>query len=96
MCPTLDCKKGGLTTARHKNLRDEVVDLASKAFTPTHVCEDPNIHIGCTMCGGNEDLKGSPLKYKGEMKGDILITDIWMQGTETIHGMRVVNTDATS
>ena len=32
-----DCKKGGLVTARHNELRDGVADLAGKAFTPSHV-----------------------------------------------------------
>ena len=37
----LDCKKGGLVTARHNKLCDGVADLASKAFTPAHVRDDP-------------------------------------------------------
>ena len=37
----LDCKKGGLVTARHNELRDGVEYLAGKAFTPTHVSDDP-------------------------------------------------------
>ena len=36
----LDCKKGDLVTARHNVLRDEVADLAGKAFTPSHVSND--------------------------------------------------------
>ena len=39
----LDCKKGGLVTARHNKLSDGVADLAGKAFTPSHVCDDPLI-----------------------------------------------------
>ena len=39
----LDCKKGGLVTARHNELRDGVADLAGKAFTPAHVPNDPLI-----------------------------------------------------
>ena len=33
----LDCKRGGLVTARHNELRDGVADLSGKAFTPSHV-----------------------------------------------------------
>ena len=29
-----------------------------------------------------------------DQKGDFLIWDLWQQGTESVHGMRVVNTDA--
>ena len=32
----LDCKKGGLVTACHNELRDRVTDLAGKAFTTSH------------------------------------------------------------
>ena len=40
----LDCKKGGLVTARHNELRDGVADLAGKAFTPSHVRDNPLIY----------------------------------------------------
>ena len=36
----LDCKKGGLVTARHNDLRDGVADLAGKNFTPSHIRDD--------------------------------------------------------
>ena len=42
----LDCKKGGLVTARHNELRDGVSDLAGKALTPSHVRDDPLIYSG--------------------------------------------------
>ena len=42
----LDCKKGGLITAHHNEIRDGVADLAGKAFTPTHVRDDPLIFSG--------------------------------------------------
>ena len=48
------------------------------------------------MCGGKYKLEGSSSKDKGELKGDLLIRDLWTQGTDSIHDMCVVNTDATS
>ena len=39
----LDCKKGGLVTARHNELNDGVADLAGKAFTPARVRDNPLI-----------------------------------------------------
>ena len=39
----LDCKKGGLITARQNELRDGVANLASKAFTPMHMRDDQNV-----------------------------------------------------
>ena len=31
-----------------------------------------------------------------EQKGDLLIRDLWQQGTDSVYDMRVVNTDALS
>ena len=31
-----------------------------------------------------------------EQKGDLIIRDLWQQGTDSVHDMRVVNTDALS
>ena len=31
-----------------------------------------------------------------EQKGNLLIRDLWQQGTDSVHDMRVVNTDALS
>ena len=36
ICHALDCKRGGLFTARRNELRDRVTDLDGKAFTPSH------------------------------------------------------------
>ena len=33
---------------------------------------------------------------KGELKRDLLIRDLWVQGMNSIHDMNVMNTDATS
>jgi hypothetical protein len=33
----LECKKGGLVISRHNEIQDELVDLASKALTPSAV-----------------------------------------------------------
>ena len=51
ICHNLDCKKGGLITARHNELRDGVADLAGKAFTPAHVHDDPKIFTGRAVQG---------------------------------------------
>ena len=49
ICHILDCKRGGLVTAGHNEIRDGVADLAGKAFTPSHVRNDPLIYQGCAM-----------------------------------------------
>ena len=40
--------------------------------------------------------KGAPPPDKGEEKEYILIQELWTHGTDSIHNMRVVNTDAIS
>ena len=57
----LDCKKGGLVTARHNELCDRVVDLAGKAFTHAHVCDNPLIYSGRAMCRTKPKPSGSNL-----------------------------------
>ena len=52
MCHALDCNKVGLITARHNNLRYGVSDLSGKAFTPTHVRDDPKTFTGRIVQGG--------------------------------------------
>ena len=82
----LDCKKGGLVTARHNDLRDGVADLSGKAFTPAHVREDPLIYSGCAMSrtkpmpAGSNISKSSETRTAApevtEQKGDLLIRDL--------------------
>ena len=60
ICHTLDCKNGGLVTACHNKIHDGVFDHAVKAFTPTHMRDDPKIYTGCAVHGGKENLKESP------------------------------------
>ena len=43
-----------------------------------------------------DKLKGSPSKDKEDLKGDLLINYLWTKGTDSIHDIRVVNTDPTT
>ena len=81
--------------ARHNELCDKIVNLAGKSFTPTHVRNDPEIYTGYAVHRGKENIKESPSNYLGELKGYLLIKDLWTQGTVSIHNTRVVDTDAT-
>ena len=91
-------------TARHNELRDGVADLASRAFTPTHVRNDPLIYQGCAVTRkkaqpagpGGSTAPGTSPPGESEQTGDLLIRDLCKNGTDSIHGMRVVNTDAKS
>ena len=100
---SLDCKKGGLVTACHNELRDGVADLAGKAFTLSHVRDDPLIYSGRAVSRMKPTLAGSTKPNPTietpaapevtEQKGDLLIRDLWQQVTDSVHDMRVVNTD---
>ena len=104
ICYSLDCKRGGLVVARHNELCDGVADLAGKAFTPSHVRNDPLIYQCCAVkrekskpSGPSEttDPDDTPPEVT-EQNGDLLLRDLWNNGTDSVHDMRVVNTDAKS
>ena len=80
----LNCKRGGLVTARHNEICDGVADMAGKAFTPSHVHNDPLIYQGCAV----KRTKAKPDRPSGstntvdtppeatEQKGDLLLRDL--------------------
>ena len=104
ICHALDCKRGGLVTARHNELRDGVADLAGKAFTPSHVRNDPLIYQCCAAKktkanpagpSGIIDTEDTPTEAT-EQKGDLLLRDLWQNWTDSVHNICVVNTNAKS
>ena len=81
----LTAKKGGLVTARHKDLREGVSDLAGKSFTPSHVRDDPLIYSGRAVkrtkttpaqAGRNNDHTVVPLLEITEQKSNLMIRDL--------------------
>ena len=97
----LDFKKGGLVTERHNKLCEGVADLSGKAFNPSHVRDKLLIYSGravkrtkATPTGSNGNIEHTAAPEVTEQKGDLLIRDLWQQGTNSFHYMRVVNTDA--
>ena len=71
--------------ARHNKLRDSVADLAGKAFTPSHVRNDPLIYSGCavkrtkaTPSGSNKNKTSEhpAAPEVTEQKGDLIIWDL--------------------
>ena len=86
--------------ARHNKIRDGVADLADKAFTPSHVRDDPLIYSGravkrtkATPAGSNKTSEHPAAPEDTEQKGGLIIRDLWQQGTDSVHNMHVVNTD---
>ena len=104
ICHALDYNRGGLVTARHNELRDRVAYLAGKAFTLSQVRNDPLIYQGCAV----KRKKAKPAGTSGitntgdtpteamEQKGDLLLRDRWKNGTDSVHEIHVLNTDAKS
>jgi hypothetical protein len=45
----LNCKKGGLVIGLHEEVKEELIDLASRAFRPSQVCDEPRIHNGAAQ-----------------------------------------------
>ena len=104
ICQALDYKRGGLVMARHNELRDGVAYLAGKAFTPSHVRNDSLIYQGCAVRrtkakpagpSGITDTEDTPTDST-DQKGDLLLRDLWQNGTDSVHNMHVVHTDAKS
>ena len=102
ICHYLDCKNGGLSTTCHNDICDGVDDLTGKYFTPLHVLGDPLIHQGHDV---REEMaqdvvppsKKTPSTTDNlDLKGELLIHDLWKRGADSIHDIRVVNTDALS
>ena len=86
ICHALDCKRGGLVMARHNELRDGVADLAGKAFSPSHVRDDPFIFSGRAInrlkakpvgASDKTERDRAPPTEATEQKGDPLIRDLW-------------------
>ena len=86
--------------ACYSKLCDGIANLSGKAFNPAHVRGNPNIFTGRAVRGGGGKARGKGTEEtppeEGEEKGYLLIRDLWTQGTDSSHNMRVVNTDTAS
>ena len=66
ICHALDCNRGGLVMVHHNEIRDGVADLSGKAFTPSHVRNDPLIFVG----RGVKRTKAKPARASGKIDRD--------------------------
>ena len=88
---------------RHNELRDGAADLSCKAFTPSHVRDNPLIYSGRAVkrtkaaksrARGDSNQSVAQPPEVTEQKGDLLIRDLWQQRIDSVHDTRVVKTDA--
>jgi hypothetical protein len=87
---------------RQGEIRDELASLASRAFTPSAVRNEPLMHDGA-----NEHMRTLPNKVTNhdadkeaatgeDERGDFLIRGFWTAGTDCILDVRVTDRDAKS
>jgi hypothetical protein len=99
----LECKKGGNVISRHNEIRDELVDLATKAFPPSSIRNEPLIHPSCSgdtkkpkVVPTNPSVIPQTHRNREEIRGDLCIRNLWSRGTDCIIDVRVTDTDAKS
>jgi hypothetical protein len=76
---------------RHNELYHELIDMASKTFSPSAVRIGHSINLCCAI--KNESIK-PPLDTEDIC--DVLIMSLWEKGTDCILDVRVTDTDARS
>jgi hypothetical protein len=98
----LECKCGGLVIFCHNEIKEELVHMSAKAFTPSAVRKEPLIRHGRVAerektFTSMQTTKESDDDGNGKDKhGDILIRGFWARGTDCNLDVRVTDTDAKS
>jgi hypothetical protein len=101
----MECKKGGLVIIRHNEIRDELHDLAAQAFNNSSVRDEPQIHpsrheeqkeASEESPESQQVIRTLSKQASSEERGDILIRNLWQNGTDCILDVRITDTDAAS
>ena len=72
----LDCKKGGLVTARHDEILDELRDLLAHVFSPSRIRYEPMINSAPMRANGTKahaPRAASSSNFLNADRGDLLI-----------------------
>jgi hypothetical protein len=86
---------------RHNEIKDKLVALTTKAFTPSAVHDKPQIHPSDAAQANVREAHPNPViqltRHSQEAdRGDILIHGLWQQGTDCILDVRVMDVNAKS
>jgi hypothetical protein len=98
----LECKKGGKVIQRHNELRDEIGNLAAKAFIPSAIRNEPLIHTSCpavkmpALDPAHPSVSLNLHKNRSADRGDLSIRGLWQRQTDCIIDVRVTDTDSKS
>jgi hypothetical protein len=87
---------------RHNEIRDELADLAAKAFVPSAIRNEPLIYTSCpavkmpVLVPAHPAVTRNLHKNRSADRGDLIIRGLWNHGTDCIIVVRVTDTDTKS
>ena len=88
----LSCKKGGLITMRHDDVKAEWQSLCAKALSSLACTDEPSIHNGLST----PEKKNQSTDPLPELRGDVSVRNFWKRGQEAIFDVRITDTEAKS
>ena len=88
-----ECKKGGLIHLRHDEIKGAITHLASKAFSPSSIRDEPKIHQGRPV---ETDAAAAAATDDFLERADTLIRGYYKPGKDALIDFRVVNLDSKS
>ena len=104
----MSCKKGGLITIRHDDIKGEWHHLCAQALVPAAVTDKPLIYSGRAVTQGtqqtraaggasatpNRNPNSTAEEVPPELRGDVAAHSFWERGTTAVFDIRVTDTEA--
>jgi len=88
----MTCKKGGLVTLHHNDLKAEWHHLCAQALTSLAVTDEPLIHISQDV----HQVGATGAQPHPELHGDVTAHGFWKHGMTAIFDICVMDTDVAS